>query len=186
MFETVEKKKLPKTDLKPEEVAEMQKARILSSAELVKGGADVDVKGRITAVTEDQKIKAKLEMGEHFFDENQLLKGNLRYHEALLREERELRDKIRLKKEINGSEISVAWDNGYNEYTILFPQATLKGEHVPEGTSNDAIRLGGRDDDAIEVFNYATELANGGTYSVDEIYEETQKYVAKLLRESQE
>ncbi len=52
----------------PEEMAKTQKERILSDAELVKGGADVTSEGIIRA-TEEQKKDARVEMGEHFYNE---------------------------------------------------------------------------------------------------------------------
>lgn len=68
----------------PEELAAMQKERILSDAKLINEGADVGAEG-IIHVTEDQKKEAKIEMGEDFYnrskglkEENERLKEDLR------------------------------------------------------------------------------------------------------------
>jgi hypothetical protein len=50
----------------PEEMAKMQKERILTSASLVEGGADVTPEGVILP-TDEQSKDARLEMGDHFY-----------------------------------------------------------------------------------------------------------------------
>lgn len=59
----------------PEEVAQMQKKRILSDAKLVSRGADVTPDGKIMA-TEEQIMDAKIEMGEHFYNKLQELEAD--------------------------------------------------------------------------------------------------------------
>lgn len=70
------KKELPPTELTPEEQVKMSKSRILSDAELIKGGADATPEGGVVA-TEEQKKDAKIEMGENFYQENIELKKRL-------------------------------------------------------------------------------------------------------------
>ncbi len=55
------KKESKPPELTPEQIAEMRKGRILSDAEAIKGGAEIDAEGKIS-LTEEQKREVKTEM----------------------------------------------------------------------------------------------------------------------------
>ena len=57
---------------------------------------------------------------------------------------------------VNGVDISVGWDNGYDDYTIYFPQIELS---KVEGVDDQVIRITRKPDVAKLVFDYACQLA---------------------------
>lgn len=62
---------------------------------------------------------------------------------------------------VNGVEISVAWDEGYKEYTIDFPQISLGDEAQEQGISDRILRIDRSPETAKLVFDYAYRIAKG-------------------------
>lgn len=60
---------------------------------------------------------------------------------------------------INGKVISVGWDEGYNDYTIYFPQINIGDEAREKGVYDQVIRISQNPKIAKEVFDFASKLA---------------------------
>ena len=67
------------------------------------------------------------------------------------------------KETVNGVTISVAWDEGYENYTIYFPQIIA----LRNGVNDQVIRIDNDPKHAEEVFDYASKLA----LSIKDVYE---------------
>ena len=81
---------------------------------------------------------------------------------------------------VNGVDISVGWDNGYNDYTIYFPQIDLSHAwENEEGVSDQVLRLSRRPDVAKKVFDYAVQLAQTES-NVYEIYRKVDAFSRDL------
>jgi len=90
----------------PEEIAENQKQRILSNAELVKGGAEVTPEGKIIT-TEEQQNDARKEMFDDLYEQNKALKlenEELRQQIESLKGEKEQLNQIRNEIQPEGVE----------------------------------------------------------------------------------
>jgi hypothetical protein len=74
--------------------------------------------------------------------------------------------------EINGTEVSVGWDEGYNDYTIYIPQASALEQIV---------RVGGDIETAKIVFNIACKLVKEGG-SLDTIMKKIESIANALDR----
>lgn len=74
---------------------------------------------------------------------------------------------------VNGTEISVGWDNGYRDYTIYFPQIDLNARE--EGVHDQVLRITQRPDVAKKVFDYAVKLAQTEA-NVYNIYRKVDKF----------
>jgi hypothetical protein len=79
-----------------------------------------------------------------------------------------------LKKEtVNGIEISVGWDEGYEDYTIYLPQVQTDYE---KGISDQVVRIGESTEAAERVFEKAKELAAASS-TPEELYLKMEKYI---------
>ncbi len=97
------------------EQKEKTKSRMVSDANLVKGGADIKDDGSLEA-TKDQIRNLKQEMESeqgHYFE----------------------------KTSVNGIDFSVDWDKGYHDYTIYFPQIELGDNAYEQGIFDQVIRI---------------------------------------------
>ena len=156
---------------KPEDLAEMHKERKLTDAELIKGGAEVTEEGQ-TLATEDQIKDAKVEMGEDFHERYQREKRDREWYEQQAKTERELRaEKFNAEKEVNGIRISAKW---IGDKYILF---VSKGAEKPraERDFEDSLDLSAKNDDAIDIFNYAIKMAEMKNYG-PHLFQEIRQY----------
>ncbi len=104
--------------------------------------------------------------------------------------ERPTLDEFKFKKEteldkgyyeqttVNGVEISVGWDKGYDNFTIYFPQIKLG---VKEGVTDQVIIIAEQSEAAKQVFDYAVQLAEKET-DVYEIYKKVDAFVKNLSK----
>jgi len=81
---------------------------------------------------------------------------------------------------VNGVEISIGWDNGYNDYTIYLPQIRLGEEASEKGVYDQIIRLTRHPKIAKQVFDYAVARAQL-TSDLHEIYKKVEEYSSDLL-----
>jgi hypothetical protein len=125
----------------------MQKKRILSDAELIKDGADISSQGGIVA-TEKQKDDARKEMGEHFYEEAKSLKLDA---EEKSHETRKLLDKLHIRREVNGTELELYWDQVGDCYGVYFPQINAN--------LNAEVRISEDEKIALNFFDKVVELA---------------------------
>jgi len=92
-------------------------------------------------------------------------------------------DKSYLEKAtVNGTEISVGWDDGYRDYTIYFPQIKFGEEAEKRGVYDQVIRISERLEAAKDVFNYAVARAKL-TNDVLEIYKKVESFSRNLPQE---
>jgi len=75
------------------------------------------------------------------------------------------------KTEVNGIEISVAWDQGYGEYTIFFPGIKESEKQV--------VRINRNIGDAQEVFEFAKSEAEAVEDPID-LYKKVFEFSKKL------
>lgn len=125
------------SDMLTDKQRENSKSRILSDAELIKGGADIDAKG-ILQPTDGQIKDAKVEMGEHFYDKSKSQEEELqktREELGAIKDESDQNLTSYYDKEVvNGFLIEVVLDKaapaGETRYSLLVgPQgAPLEGE----------------------------------------------------------
>ena len=87
--------------------------------------------------------------------------------------------KYREATTVNGVEISVGWDNGYDDYTIHFPQIQLGEESSEKGVYDQVIRLTRRPEVAKQVFDYAVARAQL-TSDLHEIFKKVEEYAGDL------
>jgi len=80
------------------------------------------------------------------------------------------------KINVNGTEISVGWDTGYNNFTIYFPQIEIL---VKEGVNDQIIIIDKQSEVAKQVFDYAVQLAEKET-DIYEIYKKVRAFVKKV------
>jgi hypothetical protein len=80
---------------------------------------------------------------------------------------------------VNGVDISVGWDNGYNDYTIYFPQIQIDEESSEKGVYDQVIRLTRRPEVAKQVFDYAVVQAKL-TSDLHEIFKKVEEYSRDL------
>jgi len=88
----------------------------------------------------------------------------------------------REQETVNGVEISVAWDESYNDYTIYFPQIVIDFE---KGVSDQVLRITRRSEEAKKVFDYVAELARTGD-DVHEIYKKVELFSKGLIYDEDE
>jgi hypothetical protein len=89
------------------------------------------------------------------------------------------------KKIVNGIKIKVRWDEGYDDYTVYFPQIMLGEEAEKKGVSDQVIRLTHKEKIAKQVFDYAIKLAETET-DVYEIYKQVKEHAHALIHEDEE
>lgn len=87
---------------------------------------------------------------------------------------------------INGINIIIRWDNGYQGYTIYFPDIKFGGNLVKlYGITDQIIRIGKNKETAKEVFDYACEEAkhvrSGSPYK---LYQEVSEFIFNLDEEA--
>ena len=64
------------------------------------------------------------------------------------------------KAMVNGVEISVGWDSGYDDYTIYFPGIEMTSQEAQDkGVFDQVIRISDNPEDAKKVFEYAKKVA---------------------------
>ena len=91
--------------------------------------------------------------------------------------------KFREASTVNGIEISVGWDRGYDEYTIYFPQIDIN-EVSERGVSDQVLGLTGRPEVAKKVYDKAVELAET-TPDVYELYKKIDTFSRGLRHEEE-
>ena len=166
----------------PEEMAEIQKERILSDAELIKGGADVTPEGGITA-TEDQIKDAKIEMGVHFYNKSKDLEGEIRRQR---RRVEELSGRLKMRVEINGIQLNLEYAeySDPEQYILSFPQLSGDAEfnegeiRMPMGwlTYNDKKK----EETARKLFEYASSVAQAEK-DVKNVFKQVKEYRDELI-----
>lgn len=80
------------------------------------------------------------------------------------------------KINVNGTEISVGWDTGYDNFTIYFPQIEVGAK---QGVEDQAIIIADQAETAKQVFDYAVQLAEKET-DIYEIYKKVRAFVKKV------
>ena len=106
--------------------------------------------------------------------------------EAILSEEKNassMEDEERCyyeKTTVNGIEISVGWDQGYDEYTLYFPQIQIGEEAREKGVWDQVIRISESLDDAKKIFNLSVEIAHNES-DVYKIYEKVFNFLIKNI-----
>ena len=87
---------------------------------------------------------------------------------------------------VNGIEISVGWDRGYDDYTIYFPQIELSHawENEP-GVSDQVIRITRKPEVAKQIFDFAAKKA-GEVKNVYDLYREVNKFSRDLPYDDEE
>ena len=83
---------------------------------------------------------------------------------------------------VNGIDISVGWDRGYDDYTIYFPQIELGKE---EGIYDQVIRLTRKTEVAKQVFDFATKEAEK-TKNVYDLFRSVEKFSRDLPYDDEE
>jgi hypothetical protein len=63
------------------------------------------------------------------------------------------------RETVNGVEIVVEWDNGYDDYVIYFPQIEIGEAASEKGVHDQVLRITRKPDVAKLVFDYARQLA---------------------------
>ena len=142
-----------------EEEKEKTKSRMVSDADLVKGGAEIRDDGSLE-VTNDQIRNAKQEMESeqgHYLE----------------------------KASINGVDFSVGWDNGYRDYTIYFPQIEFGENAYEQGVSDQVLRISENREIAKKVFDFVNQEAQRES-DVYKLYKKTEDFIYNLLEEDEE
>lgn len=160
--------------LTPEEMAKIQKERILVEAELIRGGADVEPDGRIDS-TEEQKKDAKIEMGEYFYKKSKELEEEIAQQKDSLNQTREKLQtvvvKMRVEKEVNGTRYVIKWHPDYEEYIISFPDLELDTKN---GIYETGFSISTNKEDVIKVKQIVEEVATNET-DLGKVYKESFK-----------
>ena len=140
-----------------DDTAEKEKTRTLSDAEVKGKTAEHKVnEGAKRAMDILKKARRSFDM----IDE-----------EIRIKSEAKLTKDFREQAVVNGIEINIHWDEGYNDFVIYFPQIEgLSEEAEKQRVPDQVIRSSRRPEDAEQVFDYAKQLA------------ETEKDVYKLYK----
>ncbi|MSU74526.1 hypothetical protein EXS57_01970 [Candidatus Kaiserbacteria bacterium] len=163
---------------RPKKLAEIQKERILSQADLVREGADVTAEGEVIA-TGVQKADAKYEMEDD-------IRNKKRRDE--IHESKKGRETISLEStEANGVTINLLANRETDKYEIQFSgSGDTDGGYV-----SPKIELGEEIASAKDIYHLSRKLAEKGhpgknisRLSAQEMYEEVYEHV-ESLRESE-
>jgi hypothetical protein len=175
----MDKKLFPKRTISPERQAENETSRILRTAELLKGGAEhVPGKGGKPRLetTEEQKTAGKLEMGEDFYKRYQYLEEQLEKTREQLEKNRK---DIQIERDVNGIKIEIFRDSvNPKYYDIWLPQLSDidKAELEKADIYDPYLRFADDNELAMEVFEYASELAKTGK-DVIEVFKGVEQFV---------
>lgn len=86
---------------------------------------------------------------------------------------------------VNGVDIIVAWDKGYDDYIIYFPQIDTGEESYKKGITDQVLRIDQKPEVAKQVFDYASKLAQTES-DVYDIYSKVEKFCQDLPHEDEE
>lgn len=135
------------------------KSRLVSDAELIKGGAEIRDDG-VPGLTEEQIKKAKQEM-----------EGEKGYYLE--------------QAEVNGINIQVYWDEDFKNYTIYFPQIKTGEEASEKGVSDQVIKIDEDRKTAQKVFEFARQTAQAEE-DVYELYKKVEEFIRDLTNPEEE
>lgn len=136
-----------------EDEKEKTKSRIKSDADLIKGGAEIRDDGSLKAKghqIRDAKIEMDSEKG-HYFE----------------------------KATVNDIDFSVAWDDGYRDYTIFFPQIELDENAYGQNIFDQVLRINEDRETAKKVFDFVNQEAQQEN-DVYELYKKTENFIHGL------
>lgn len=104
------------------------------------------------------------------------------YQPEQAEQEQKDRKAYRGQRIINGIDIRVGWDRGYDDYTIYFPQIELGEEDSPP---DQVIRITRRPEVAKQVFDFAVEKSKE-INDVNKLYRAVEKFARTLQYDDEE
>ncbi len=134
----------------------------------------------------DEQIKdAKIEMGEHFYEENEKSKKEIENLRKELEKQYEIKNKLHLENELGGIKIVVEWDEGYNQYVIHYPNLELTKRVKDMGIYDNVQKISKSDESATKTFEYAVHLAAQGT-DMYALYKKMEKFIDRPIIKNQD
>lgn len=98
------------------------------------------------------------------------------------KQEQKDRKAYRGQRIINGIDIRVGWDRGYDDYTIYFPQIELGQE---DGPPDQVIRITRRPEVAKQVFDFAVKKSKE-INDVNKLYRAVEEFARTLPYDDEE
>ena len=105
--------------------------------------------------------------------------GSPREQMGMKAEKPELNKDYYEKSSPGGTDFSVSWDDGYDDYTIYFPEIKIGDEARDRGVDDQVIRISQIPEVAKKVFDFATKIS-AQEEDVYEVYKQVEEYARTL------